>query len=669
MAAEILLGRETVATRSRPNPGTHGPFTNLQVALFSLWDRKQHGASVAEIAEDTGLREENLQTPLRRACEREKAWIVREREGREFRYRLSKSGDEKVRFFLGERKYTMTGESDKMTLAELQKVEAERRDGPVFVTTLIKSISPDLSLATKGKEQKVHGPTHGKRFAKRRQKGRVRPMARSTRERAKRARRRSTLQASRRTPLESPLPRRILTGIRVIQGETALRKTFTQMKEASATFYYAIWTGEYGPLEDYFRNEVKALRKKRSNVGFYARRLVSRKKVQQNTYDEHRRILANEIEWGLYEARRTDTELFEMMVADYDWGKGKREQKLLLVDLDPLTFRPVVGLLLDSKIGYLRGLVRAFTDDVFKLSWAAARSESENGSLWNSEKTVASYFKYVDEEPGPVLKRYEEWEKKQLDDFLATLTYRYDVALCEVGSGTGRLLLRYLDQGMGVATPPLQLEPDSAAARLTTLVGIDNSEEMLGRSKEKLDAMLRESSVVASAKRPPKVIHIHADARKDLSEYVVGGRLNREKLDELGTDAREADDFDQSAKVICCMLNTLGIVEGASARRAILSSMKDAAGPKGHLFLSVLNGVGFLKHYKSIYEPLQELVGREHEWAVDKEAHVFRSKQSGYYSHWFEPQEIERLVRQAGYTNVTSSSLEDLGTVITAETK
>lgn len=76
--------------------------------------------------------------------------------------------------------------------------------------------------------------------------------------------------------------------------------------------------------------------------------------------------------------------------------------------------------------------------------------------------------------------------------------------------------------------------------------------------------------------------------------------------------------------------------------------MKNLAGKKGILVISVFDGSKLAEGIEKIYSPLSNFVGEFiPEINIDYEKCIFTTEK-GYYSHWFRQDEIRDMLEQAG---------------------
>ncbi len=422
--------------------------------------------------------------------------------------------------------------------------------------------------------------------------------------------------------------------LRQISGWDDHFSMYKKMKSEAARMYYALWTNDWDPRKDYWENESSALvarAQKPEFDDFKARRIISKDIVQRipHSVDLHIRIMQQAMDWGIYDVRVLEgLKSFEMMLTDHmPKGSGKREYRVmwssiqqepesLLIETGPDTAGPIAS-------------VGPALAEVFEHLWSVAKVHDSlrggDGDVWKTPGAVKGYFQEVDLRPQGLLDDYERMEWESLLKLLDELS-REDargINVCEVGSGTGRLLRRLAKH-------------DS----VKKVVGIDYSKPMIDSSKDYLKNPSADGSDALTPQMIDKIQHIQADIR------------NAEAVPRL--------ELEEGKRLICCVLNTLGVFRTGADRIDVLRAMCRIGGRDSELFVSVWNGARFSEHYKRVYDSLPTLVGTEERaWSVDKNSRNFTTNR-GYFSHWFLEEEIKRLVRLAG---CPAPKVEPLGNV------
>jgi SAM-dependent methyltransferase len=100
-------------------------------------------------------------------------------------------------------------------------------------------------------------------------------------------------------------------------------------------------------------------------------------------------------------------------------------------------------------------------------------------------------------------------------------------------------------------------------------------------------------------------------------------------------------------RVICCVMNTLGIMPAAS-RRQVLAEIGSLQRPSDSIFLVFFNRKFLPSAVERFYRRNPGLCGPVRDSDVDLVNGDLRVAASGYYSHWFEVDEVEDLLVNAG---------------------
>jgi SAM-dependent methyltransferase len=257
-------------------------------------------------------------------------------------------------------------------------------------------------------------------------------------------------------------------------------------------------------------------------------------------------------------------------------------------------------------------------------------------------KNAHLYDMYVTNNTGWFANFFKK-EKELLDKLLNSLceTTTNPLSLIEVGSGTGRVLLSYINN-------------KKIFDRLNYLIGIDYSEEMIKIALEKLEQeKVNHKKISESIDK--KCIFINLNAL-EMDKLFKEGRIVSEELAKSKSECikkLKPDEYYKSLKVVCCLLNTLGNIidpcnnmKPEEARQKVVNNMIDMAGKEGIIVISVLSNESFIKHAKELYKSMKEFVGEFNDnEAFNNNEFVFRT--NIYYSHWFKKEEIENIVKKA----------------------
>ena len=106
-------------------------------------------------------------------------------------------------------------------------------------------------------------------------------------------------------------------------------------------------------------------------------------------------------------------------------------------------------------------------------------------------------------------------------------------------------------------------------------------------------------------------------------------------------------DFWSRKRLVCCVMNTLGIMP-QSIRQSVINEMLKLAGDDGQFFLVVFNGEKFTKGINEFYRTVPHLCGSVRDTDYDLDTRELRVAATGYYSHWFMYDEIVSMLETAG---------------------
>jgi PhzF family phenazine biosynthesis protein len=190
--------------------------------------------------------------------------------------------------------------------------------------------------------------------------------------------------------------------------------------------------------------------------------------------------------------------------------------------------------------------------------------------------------------------------RKELRDAQAILGERD--TLIEVGCGTGKFCMEFVGQ-------------------VRWIVGLDLSDSLLVEARRRLP-------------------------ESDRSTFLIEGDASQLDL-VLRTALGNEHPIWESRRVVTCVMNTLGIMPEA-IRQAVVTEMVRVAGREGLIYLVVFNGSAFRTGVEQFYRPNPQLCGELSEEDVDWRSRTLRVRSTGYYSHWFNVDEILALFEQAG---------------------
>jgi SAM-dependent methyltransferase len=280
------------------------------------------------------------------------------------------------------------------------------------------------------------------------------------------------------------------------------------------------------------------------------------------------------------------------------------------------------------------------------------------------------YDKLVTDTRNKMLKNFIINEEKKLEDTLNNVigvkTLNKPISLIEIGCGTGRTLFTYITK-------------EKIWEHLIYLIGLDNSAAMFEISVRKLED-IKESFVFRSKRKEidQKYIFLLMDVL-DMNKYFKNGNIDVEALEKVGINdfvqKLNVVKYNNSVKVVCSLLNTLGVIIGpngvekaAEARQIALNNMVTVAGRGGKVIISVFSSESFISKAPKLYKSIEKLTGKFDRNSFQTESFEFRTK--GYYSHWFEKREIIDMMNIAGCKNIDCKDIsgELEGYLLTSDT-
>lgn len=272
-------------------------------------------------------------------------------------------------------------------------------------------------------------------------------------------------------------------------------------------------------------------------------------------------------------------------------------------------------------------------------------------SVWDKAATI--YDEYVTDTSHSFLRNFMKEEQELLHKAITDVARQSSkISLIEVGCGTGRTLFSYV-------TKPHIL------TKIEYIIGIDNSKAMIDIAKLKMGELIRRRVFTADA---PQILFFLMEGKK-VSRYFYQGKVMMEVLrrdfllkEQLRSEFNEKR-YAESTKIVCSLLNTLGVVEEDS-RIAIVKNMVKALGPKDKIVISVLDANCFEEEAPVLYKALEPLVGYFNQTAFINELYIFKT--DTYYSHWFTKEEVIDLLTQAGCQGISIEHMQVGGHFVTA---
>lgn len=257
--------------------------------------------------------------------------------------------------------------------------------------------------------------------------------------------------------------------------------------------------------------------------------------------------------------------------------------------------------------------------------------------LWSEVASI--YDTYVTRTQNEWLENFMSEEQALLEEtVLHTLANNADrkASIMEVGCGTGRNLVQCaLSKKVMNGTE--------------YLIGIDSAKGMVATAVDKRSELERFGLFPKAA--ADKIIFLLLDAQR-LTNYFYDGKINTNAVLSYGENGKElskivAKRFDASTKIMCNLLNTVGVME-LGMRKKVVGEMLQSVGYEDKVLLSVFDADCMLTYAPALYKSLERIVGDfRAEEAFDFKKFEFHTKKP-YYSHWFTEQEIVNLVTSVG---------------------
>jgi SAM-dependent methyltransferase len=437
-------------------------------------------------------------------------------------------------------------------------------------------------------------------------------------------------------PLVAPVAARLHPdAVLALRNEAELQDTYKQLRERpNLVRVQAIWAAQYKAIDitEYFREERTFLAE---NPSVEFERIV----VGQDHHRPYLQELATNHQNLLIYTSSTSLQ-FELYLCEY--SDPTRHLVGVLVVNSALSRLPEFGVLLDGRIdgeltqfGYT---LRQWFESIPK-ELVAGSLRAQN--VWT--QNAPDYDRFVSRNSElDFLKDYIRQEDTLLESLVKSASR--DVTVLEFGSGTGRTL-QYL---ASVA----ELEP-----KIRLLIGIDHSSGMLEVARNKRDK-------TRSSERD-RLFYFELDGARARAFWEDQVRLRPSMNDQaqLARAGFATTTYENTDKIVCCLLNTLGVMDAAT-RDATVENIFSAATPNDRIAISVFDRAAFPQFARILYPFIKTLVGQERisSEAYSDELAEFRA--GYYYSHWFDLDEIETFVEASGGEIVSVESITSDGTTI-----
>jgi hypothetical protein len=400
--------------------------------------------------------------------------------------------------------------------------------------------------------------------------------------------------------------------LHALRNETELSHAYQSLRERpSIVRVQAIWAAQYPTIniDEYLRHEREFLL---DNPQVSLERIVAGHQHHLAYFQDLTRTCQN-----LAIFTSSTTLQFELYLCEY--SAPQHHMAGVLAFISPLSRIPELGILLDSEYGYT---LRDWFESIPK----TAVTPDEFEDVW--DKNANDYDALVSRQAKlTFLREFIVREDELLAELIARMSQ--NVALVEFGSGTGRTIEHLID------SPEL-------AEKLSVIVGIDNAPRMLEVARGKRERRL-------TLDQRGRIFYLELDGSHAERVFWNGrallGRVSDEGQPKNVPFPQEI--YERGDRVICCLLNTLGVLD-ATTRAALVSSMLTAATANDYLVLSVFAQSAFSEHAGPLYRHISKLVGSRTipDSAFDDRLAEFRS--GAYFSHWFKEDELRSLVEGAG---------------------
>lgn len=251
-------------------------------------------------------------------------------------------------------------------------------------------------------------------------------------------------------------------------------------------------------------------------------------------------------------------------------------------------------------------------------------------TIWDIIGRHDLYDRHITFADHPILNRFTNFERDYLDKAILHMPTE-SVVLIEIGCGTGRLLIQYIDPYSKLAKDRKikRGEKIALAQKIQHVVGIDSSKYMI----ERLDANLQRYTSMEGITNGYTIENGDATQLNSVLPEI----LRRQNLEE-------------HPKVFCIMLCTLGNMR-KKTRITVLKEIRKAMTQSDILVVSVWNRALFKKGVHNIYGDFTGLIGEFSEENIDyKEAEL--ETEIKYFIHWFSKEELKQLLTATGFTTV-----------------
>lgn len=387
----------------------------------------------------------------------------------------------------------------------------------------------------------------------------------------------------------------LLTAKQIKDGCAALRDGATEIN--------GIWCSRYDTAEivAYFRQEHQALL---DNEGLRIRRVINPNAVGE-AWEEFRDLWSRSPAQSRWEVRinesLADTEL---MYVRYPAGKevGVLQINELGDRPDPaicFIFDPRDNQWLKNGVNFIdRWFTTVFDSDAsvplqpaHVRTWGPPVPEKWDATIRDNPDLPSHFRAFL---------RQEDAHLAELIDQQATVGGR-KVSVVEIGCATGRTLLDTIDA--------------CDAKSIEYLIGVDSSSEMIHEAVGNLRKLKAQSEEHVDRQSALARVRLSVLDAESMTRHFVDGSIVSPPASALPgvglhwhpeDSTVESHAYDESRKVFCCMLNTVGDLRD-EARLELLESMVRALGVDDILCLSLLAGESFEWAAQDFYARLRDV--------------------------------------------------------------
>jgi hypothetical protein len=424
------------------------------------------------------------------------------------------------------------------------------------------------------------------------------------------------------------------SGLTVLATAKQIKDGCAELREG-ATEINGIWCSRYDTAEivAYFRQEHQALI---DNEGLRVRRVINPKAVGE-AWGEFRDLWSRSPVQSRWDVRinesLADTEL---MYVRYPEGHGVGVLQINELGDQTKPPDPAICFIFDPRTNqWLKNGVN-FIDRWFT-------------NIFNSDASVPLQPSHVRTWGPPVPERWDatvrdnpdlpahfrvflKQEQTHLTDLIAQQAALGDRKVCvvEIGCATGRTLLECID-----ACNPASLE---------YLIGFDSSRDMIHEAVVNLRKLKAQSEDDTDRQRALSRVRLCVLDAESLTRHFVDGSITSPPASTLPgvslhwhpeETAVESHAYDESRKVFCCMLNTLGDLRDET-RLELLEAMVRSLGVDDILCLSLLAGESFAWAAPDYYTRLRDVTrATEEEEDFDIESATMSTATTPqYWTRW-----------------------------------